>query len=62
MSAHLGFEGMVLLAEVLLAVVVRVAAPVSPLEHLGIRDVDVLEVLVLAVTLGSNWDMRLAVA
>lgn len=37
------------------------SAPVSPLEHLVIWDIDVLEVLVLAVALGSHWDVRLAV-
>ncbi len=40
---------MILLAEVLLPEVVRVAPPVAPLVHLGRRHVDVLEVLVLVV-------------
>ena len=42
---HLGFEGMVLLGEVLLPVVVGVAPPVSPLEDLVGGDVNVLEVV-----------------
>ena len=43
---HLGLEGVVLLAEVLLSVVVRVAPPVAPLKGLVRWDVDVLEVVV----------------
>ena len=42
---HLGLEGVVLLAEVLLPVVVRVAPPVAPLKGLVRWDVDVLEVV-----------------
>ena len=49
MTAHLGFEGVVLLAEVLLAVVVRVAAPVAPLEGVRRGHVDVLEVVISGV-------------
>ena len=61
-SANLGLEGVVLLAEVLLPEVVGVdSAPVSPLEHLVRRHVDVLEVLVLAVSLGPHGNVRLAV-
>ena len=48
-SSHLGLEGVVLLAEVLLPEVVRVAPAVPPLEDLVLGDVDVLEVLVLVV-------------
>ena len=49
MTAHLGFEGVILLAEVLLAVVVRVAAPVAPLESVRGGHVDVLEVVISGV-------------
>ena len=60
--AHLGLKRVVLLAEVLFPEVMGVdSAPVPPLEHLVIRDIDVLEVLVLAVALGSHWNMRLVV-
>ena len=55
MTAHLGFEGMVLLREVLLPVVVGVAPPVSPLESLVCGDVDVLEVVVRAVAALSRY-------
>ena len=48
-QSHLGLEGVVLLAEVLLPVVMGVAPPVPPLKCLVCRHVDVLEVIVTAV-------------
>ena len=48
-QSHLGLEGVLLLAEVLLPVVMGVAPPVSPLKGLVCRHVDVLEVVVSGV-------------
>ena len=48
-QSDLGLEGVVLLAEVLLPVVMGVAPPVSPLKGLVCRHVDVLEVVVSGV-------------
>ena len=48
-QSHLGLEGVVLLAEVLLPVVVRVPSPVTPLKGLVGWDVDVLEVVVACI-------------
>ena len=46
---HLSLESVVLLAEVLLPVVMRVASPVAPLKCLVGWDVDVLEVVVPSI-------------
>ena len=48
-QSHLGLEGVVLLAEVLLPVVMGVAPPVPPLKSLVRGHVDVLEVVVSGV-------------
>ena len=58
MTAHLGFEGVVLLREVLLPVVVGVAPPVSPLEDLVGGDVNVLEVVLGAVAALPGYGQR----
>ena len=49
LQSHLGLEGVVLLAEVLLPVVMGVAPPVAPLKGLVGWDVDVLEVVVPSI-------------
>ena len=54
-QSHLGLEGVVLLAEVLLPVVTGVAPPVSPLKGLVCRHVDVLEVVVTGVAAVRAW-------
>ena len=46
---YLGFECVILLAEVLLPVVMGVAPPVTPLKSLVCRHVDVLEVVVTSI-------------
>ena len=48
-QSHLGLEGVVLLAEILLPVVMGVSPPVPPLKSLVCRHVDVLEVVVSGV-------------
>ena len=48
-QSHLGLEGVVLLAEVLLPVVMGVSPPVPPLKSLVCGHVDVLEVVVSGV-------------
>merc|ERR1712024_72808 len=54
---QLGFESVILLREVLLPVMVRVAPPVAPLEHLVGRDVYVLEVVFWTITpLSGYWE------
>ena len=54
-QSHLGLEGVVLLAEVLLPVVTGVAPPVSPLKGLVRGHVDVLEVVVSGVAAVRAW-------
>ena len=54
-QSHLGLEGVVLLAEVLLPVVMGVAPPVPPLKSLVCRHVDVLEVVVSGVAAVRAW-------
>ena len=49
LQSHLGLEGVVLLAEVLLPVVMGVAPPVPPLKSLVRGHVDVLEVVVTSI-------------
>ena len=56
-QSHLGLEGVVLLAEVLLSVVMGVAPSVAPLKGLMRWDIDVLEVVVpgiAAISAGSG--------
>ena len=48
-KVYLGFEGVVLLTEILLPVMVRVSSSVPPLKSLVCRHVDVLEVVVPGV-------------
>merc|ERR1719362_164146 len=52
---QLGLEGVVLLGEVLLPVVVGVAPPVAPLEGVWCGHIDVLEVVVPGVGSISPW-------
>ena len=53
---YLGFESVILLREILLPVVVRVAPPVAPLEDLVCRDVYVLEVVFWTIApLSGYW-------
>ena len=63
---HLSLESVVLLAEVLLPVVMRVASPVAPLKCLVGWDVDVLEVVVASIAAirarswngeGTSWSL-----
>ena len=63
---YLGFECVILLAEVLLPVVMGVAPPVAPLKGLVRRDVDVLEVVVASIAAirarswngeGTSWSL-----
>ena len=54
-QSHLGLEGVVLLAEVLLPVVMGVAPPVPPLKSLVRGHVDVLEVVVAGVAAVRAW-------
>ena len=54
-QSHLGLEGVVLLAEVLLPVVMGVAPPVPPLKSLVRGHVDVLEVVVSGVAAVRAW-------
>ena len=65
-QSHLGLEGVVLLAEVLLPVVMGVTPPVAPLKGLVRRDVDVLEVVVASIAAirarswngeGTSWSL-----
>ena len=54
-KVYLGFEGVVLLTEILLPVMVRVSPPVPPLKSLVCRHVDVLEVVVTGVAAVRAW-------
>ena len=54
-KVYLSFEGVVLLTEILLPVMVRVAPPVSPFKGLVCRHVDVLEVVVSGVAAVRAW-------
>ena len=52
---YLSFEGVVLLTEVFLPVMIRVSSSVSPLKGLVCRHVDVLEVVVSGVAAVRAW-------
>ena len=54
-KVYLSFEGVVLLTEILLPVMVRVAPPVSPLKSLVCGHVDVLEVVVSGIAAVRAW-------
>ena len=54
-KVYLSFEGVVLLTEILLPVMVRVSPPVSPFKGLVCRHVDVLEVVVTGVAAVRAW-------